>query len=74
MIERIKIMNKKDKRIRTRKWQIISSNAIESGCQKYRWELGKAGRELKDIFIFNANRKKDSNNVTDLAELSKKSA
>ena len=74
IIKRIKIMNKKDEKIRSGKWQIIRSTAIESGCQSYRWELGKVGKELKDIFIFNASRKKDSNNVIELAKLSKKSA
>jgi len=67
-------MNKKDKKISIRKWQIIHSNAIESGCRNYRWELGKVGNELKAIFIANASRKKDINNVTALSKLSKKSA
>ena len=67
-------MNKKDKKIRIRKWQIIHSNAVASGCQNYRWALGKAGKELKDIFVFNESRKKYSNNMIDLAKLSKKSA
>ena len=67
-------MNKKDKKNRARQWQIIRCNAIVSGCQNYRWELGKVGNELKAIFDFNASKKKDLNNVTDLAKLSKKIA
>jgi len=71
-------MNNKDKRVRARKWQIIGGNAILSGCRYYRWELGKVGKELKEIFIDNASSKKDSKkdskNVIDLAEVSKKSA
>ena len=67
-------MNKKDKKIRAGKWQIIGSNAIASGCQNYRWELGKVGNELKAIFIENASKKKDSNKVINLAELNKKVA
>ena len=65
---------KKDKKIRAGKWQIIGGNAIASGCQNYRWELGKVGNELKAIFIFNACRKKDSDNLINLAEKSKKTA
>ena len=67
-------MNKKDKKNRARKWQIIRCNAIVSGCQNYRWELGKVGNELKAIFTFNASKKKDSNNMIVLAELNKKVA
>ena len=67
-------MNKKDKKIRGRKWQIIRSTAIASGCQDYRWELGNVGNELKAIFTFNASKKNDSNNVIDLSGVNKKSA
>jgi len=71
-------MNKNDKKVGARKWQIIGSNAVGTGCQNYRWELGKVGKELKAIFIENASSKKDSKkdskNVIDLAEISKKSA
>jgi len=67
-------MNKRDKKVRVREWQVISSNAIAAGCRNYRWELGKVGKKLKAVFIENATKKKEPNNVIDLAEVSKKSA
>ena len=67
-------MNKKDKRVRIRKWQIIRSNAIASGCQNYCWKLGKVGNELKAIFTDNTSKKKNSNNVINLTEVNRKIA
>jgi len=67
-------MIKKYITIRSGKWQTFYGNAIESGCQNYRWELGRVGKELKAIFADYASRKKNSNNVIDLVGVSKKIA